>query len=236
MDERPEVTALSQDEPDDDFVMYRLDLSFSHCLWSGEPEDEYIIGLHGAIHQLDADGNEVAVAGHVRAYLVDCARASEEEGLSLADVLDLDLLTSTYARGLVGPDGELREDIVDEVGFIERILILDDTQILPTFRGRGLGMWADYRILDTFALQGVLPVQQPVPVQFSPRGAGKKGEEMGVADLPQDKAAAYEKVASYWARMGYDKVWQEGDEQIWILNPTTVKPDRRDVLGTHYDL
>lgn len=59
---------------------------------------------------------------------------------------------------------------------------------------------------------------------------------MGVADLPQDKAAAYEKVASYWARMGYEKVWEKGDEQIWIFNPTARKPDRRDVLGEHYDV
>ena len=236
MDERLEVTASSQDEPDDDYAMYRLDMSLSHCLGPGEPEDEYITAISGTIQQVDSDGNDSAVAGHVTAYLVDCARASEEEGLSLAAVLDLDLFTSSYAEGLLGPDGELRQDIVDEVGFIERILILDDTQILPAFRGRGLGMWADYRILDTFAPQGVLPVQQPVPIQFSPRGAGKNGEEMGVADLPQDKAVAYEKVASYWARMGYDKVREKGDEQIWIFNPTTRKPDRRDVLGEHYDV
>ena len=236
MNERREVTPSSQDESADDFSMFRLDIAVSHRLGPGEPEDEYITTIHGTIRQVDSDGNEASVAGHVTAYLVDLARASEEEGLSLAEVLDLDLFTSSYARGLLGSDGELREDIVDQVGFVERILILDDTQVLPAFRGHGLGMWADYRILDTFALQGVLAVEQPVPIQFSPRGAGKSGEEMGVADLPQDRAAAYEKVASYWARMGYDKVWQEGDEQIWILNPTTVKPDRRDVLGTHYDL
>lgn len=236
MDVQTGALGFSLDDADDDFVMYRLDLAVSRHLGPGEPEDEYVTFIHGTIHECDANGDDTAVAGHVRAYLVDCARASEEEGFTLFDLLDLNLHTSTYARGLVGSDGELREDIVDEVGFIERVLILDDARILPAFRGRGLGMWADYRILVTFGLQGVLPVQQPVPIQFSPRGKGENVEAMEVAALSKDKATAYAKVASYWARMGYGKVWEEGDEQIWILNHTTVKPDRRDVLGTHHDL
>jgi GNAT superfamily N-acetyltransferase len=192
---------------------------------------EYLVPVHGSIEQVDCDGNTIATAGRVSAYIVDFARA-REEGESILDVLDSETADTAFFLALFGEGGWLREDLLEEhdLVFVERLLILDRTEVLPAHRGRGLGLWADYQLIETFAgTQNVLPVMMPSPLQFTWSGQGD--DPMGYGQMTQDHEAALAKVTAYWAQMGYEKVWEYADgESIWILNPAHVLPDRREIL------
>jgi GNAT superfamily N-acetyltransferase len=219
---------------DEEFATYNLDLSISLPFLEAE-DDEFLTWVHGEIRR-ESDSAESRVIGRIHACLVDHARANEQAGFNLHDVLDQDLLAYQYAPGLMGSDLQLREDLGDEFGFIERILILDRIEVLPEFRGKSLGRWATYRLLDTFATTGVLPVMMPHPLQFSPRHERGELDDIALERFSTNRAEAFTKLRSYWRRIGFEKIGGEGDEEIWALNPTTVQPDRWSLLAKPDDL
>lgn len=169
--------------------------------------------------------------------LVEVSRAQEERGLTLSDLLDADAMVCSYAEGLVGPDGDLSEAVEDLIEFgVDRILIVDRIEVLPAFRGRCLGLRAMYRLLDSFAGTGVLPTIQAWPLQFTRDGIQQRGpDDLELGSLPTDRASAFKSIRSYWARVGFQKVAGDGDQELWILNTARQQPKRSEVLGEVYD-
>jgi hypothetical protein len=180
---------------DEEFATYNLDLSFS-LPFMGAEIDEFLTWVHGEIRR-ESDVAESRVVGRVSACLVDHFRAQEQAGFNLHNVLDSDLLAYQYAPGLMGSDLKLREDLESEFGFIERILILDRIEVLPEFRGKSVGLWATYRLLDAFATDCVLPVMMPHPLQFSDRDELDEPDDMALERFSTNRAEAFMNLRSY---------------------------------------
>jgi hypothetical protein len=196
-------------------------------------EYEHLMWIPGEIVEVHEDSS-TTLAGRTSVCLVDYARAKFEHGLTLHGVLDADMIAYSYAPGLLGDDGDLNKKF-DDMLFVERILIVDRIEVLPKFRGRCLGIWAMYSILDCFATSNVLPVIKPYPLQFGPSFNSSSEGDLKLSDFRISRPEAFRKIRNYWSQVGFKKVWGDGDEQLWVLDPTRQHPDRKDVLGDFYD-
>jgi hypothetical protein len=218
------------DKRNEDDVLFTVTHTLVSSLNDSE-EYEHITQISGEI-TAEYEDEISALAGRTSLYIVDYARAKYECGLTLHDVLDGDLITYSYAPGLLGRDGDLKSAFEDML--VERILIIHRIEVLPEFRGRRLGIWALYRILDCFAPNSVLPVIMPYPLQFSPVADDSSSADLRLGDFKISRSKAFRKIRDYWAQVGFEKAWSRGDEQLWILDPTRLHPDRKDVLGEFY--
>lgn len=219
------------DECDKDNVLFTITHTLASSLNDGE-EYEHIMRIPGEI-TAEYEDETSALVGRISLHIVNYARAKYECGLTLHDVLDGDLVTYSYAPGLLGRDGDLNR--VFEGMLVERILIIHRIEVLPEFRGRRLGIWALYRILDCFAPSSVLPVIMPYPLQFSPVADDLSSADLRLGDFNVSRSEAFRKIRDYWAQVGFERAWSRGDEQLWFLDPTCRHPDRKDVLGEFYE-
>jgi hypothetical protein len=219
------------DECGKDNMLFTITHTLARSLNDSE-EYEPIMWVPGEITATYEDETSV-LAGRTSLYIVDYARAKYECGLTLHDVLDGDLVTYSYAPALLGYDGDLNKVFEDML--VERILIIHRIEVLPKFRGRRLGIWALYRILDCFAPSSVLPVIMPYPLQFSPAADDPSSADLHLGGFNVSQSDAFRKIRDYWAQVGFEKAWSSGDEQLWFLDPTRRHPHRKDVLGEFYE-
>lgn len=118
----------------------------------------------------------------------------------------------------------------------DRVLVLDRTEILPAFRGKHLGMWADLRCIDTFGGADGLVVAMPYPLQFSgDEWVEKNRERLGLDEFDGDRQKAFEMLTAYWQQMGYEKLTETDDHAIYYINPTVQQRSREEILGKDYE-
>ncbi len=184
------------DKRNEDDVLFTVTHTLVSSLNDSE-EYEHITQISGEI-TAEYEDEISALAGRTSLYIVDYARAKYECGLTLHDVLDGDLITYSYAPGLLGRDGDLKSAFEDML--VERILIIHRIEVLPEFRGRRLGIWALYRILDCFAPNSVLPVIMPYPLQFSPVADDSSSADLRLGDFKISRSKAFRKIRDYWRR------------------------------------
>jgi hypothetical protein len=221
----------------DDFEEGRFfDIEFTvkaRPLFCSEDPSEYVAEIVGSIKEGDAD------VGAVHAYLVEIGRNTDDGEVNVFDLFDsVDANLAGYAQITLE---ETWERAVEVCGvWPGQVLVLHSTQILPEYRGRRLGMWSDYRTIDTFGGFDTMVVAKPFPMQFGgveddDYEERMRNDPMRLREFEQDRKKALRKVTDYWKKMGYEEVFREGDDILMVLNNTRVEPKRRDVLGGFFD-
>lgn len=196
-----------------------------------EDPSEYVAEIFGRIKEGNAD------VGAVHAYLVESSRNAEDGEFNLFDLFDVDADLAGYAQITLEETWERAVEVCDV--WPGQVLVLHSTQILPEYRGRRLGMWADYRTIDTFGGYDTMVVAKPYPMQFGgveddDYEERMRNDRMRLREFEQDRKKAFRKVTDYWKRMGYEEVFREGDDVLLVLNNTRVEPKRTSVLGDFF--
>lgn len=138
-----------------------VELKFRRAL--SLPEDRLVEQWSAALCLSDEDDNE-QVIGHT--HMVRC-RIGDPRVFDLLDALDGDL--SAVASVVLDPSsGEPAGPVEDMIeGFGEHFLILDRVEMLPGWRGRGLGRWFAAEAIEVLSDGGTFVAAYAAPMDDS---------------------------------------------------------------------
>lgn len=127
------------------------------------PEDRLVEQWSAALRLSDEDDNDQAI-GH--AHIVRC-RIGDPRVFDLLDALDGDLsaVASVVLDPLSGEPAGPVEDMIE--GFGENFLILDRVELLPGWRGRGLGRWFAAEAIEVLSDGGTFVAAYAAPIDDS---------------------------------------------------------------------
>jgi GNAT superfamily N-acetyltransferase len=93
---------------------------------------------------------------------------------------------------------------------LHNILILDRLEILPQFRGRGLGLAVMSDLIKRFSLGAGLVAIKPYPLQFEFHSSDTESrtwrQELGLSGLCADEKLATQKLCDYYGRIGFRRL------------------------------
>lgn len=189
-----------------------------------EPED-WIVSIKTVITQLADDDQSVNV-GTIRAFLVQVAQAQTDGLFTTYEVVD-SYYETAYYLGLLerGSWTEYVQEHFDAV--CQDLLVLDRIEILPEYRGRGIGLLALRALIDLFSQQCGLVVCKPFPLQFE----GFRAANGTALPRTKDKEKAFQqarrKLIRYWSRLGFRTIPQS---DILALDPAYRMPSPKQML------
>ncbi|HEY7117579.1 MAG TPA: hypothetical protein VH475_13405 [Tepidisphaeraceae bacterium] len=158
-------------------------------------------------------------AGRVSLSVYDLTRA-ERDRHSFFEVFDcVDQAAFEIFRQLFTERGNFRpelDDVVDrhEVDY-PSLLVIESIELLPRFRGCGLGLAVVLKAMHLFGPLGGLAAIIPAPLSRPfDRESGGKGQDREQwrrrmrldAFAEQDPGKACAKLAAYWSRLGFEQV------------------------------
>src|SRR5215216_162041 len=114
--------------------------------------ENYLTSIEGEILASDENGTETLV-GKLRAYYADLNGASDAD-LEPYYILDLHAATAPFYPALFDPKiDDFKRSVYRLAGndiFNRNLLILDRMEILPEYRGKGLGLACLYRCIQQY--------------------------------------------------------------------------------------
>lgn len=173
-----------------------------------DAEDAFLGKYDGKLR--DADSNEVA--GRVGLYVVDLDGAGEA-GHPAFDVLDSEAATAEYIELLSAKeDGNFSPAVNallnDAPAFSNNMLIINVIELLPSYRGYGLGLTCMETCLRHFRLGCRIAAIKPFPLQFL--GGIKDSDDwsagLQLASLDGNKRTSTQKLRKHYARLGFRHV------------------------------
>lgn len=179
--------------------------------FTGEPSS-FVRDITGDVVEL-ADGGEEPVAGKFGLYYID-AVGSMSEGISLEDVMDHSEVTSRYHALLFDlATGELKPSVLKALEYevLElNVLILDRLELLPKYRGMGLGLKLLCELMRRFSPGAGLVAINPFPLQFERARSGTDEDPwaraMRLHEIPGRQPAATKKLREHYARLGFKRL------------------------------
>jgi len=175
---------------------------------SGEPHD-FIYETDGDLLAID-DADNRSLIGKFRLYYIDVERALND-GMPIFDVFDSYAQTFDYYDSLFGNNSPEFSDalmkILDYDVFGSNVLILDRLEILPKYRGRGLGLSVMRNMIARFAGGAAVIAIKPFPLQFEPESSAEDQKkwraDLGLTTLSKNKRNATKKLRNYYSRLGF---------------------------------
>lgn len=194
--------------------------------------NDYKIQINGNIEhvQYDEAGIEIdrARVGRLKAfiYLLEDAYVNRE---SLWDLMDGDLQEACeiYTELFDEKTGELKSSIFDLSGqsvFSHNLLYIHSVEILPKYRGKGLGIKAMRRLLKIHRIADGIAVTSPAPI--NPKASDwdeydsdeEWKQKMQYALFECSEKQAQEKLAKHWQQVGFIPV-PGSNWHIWYRFP-----------------
>jgi GNAT superfamily N-acetyltransferase len=180
------------------------------------PEDRLVEQWNAALHLSDEDDDHEQVIGN--AHIVRC-RLGDPTVFDLLDALDGDL--SAVASVVLDPSsGEPAGPVEDMIeGFGENFLILDRVEMLPGWRGRGLGRWFAAEAIEVLSDGGTFVAAYAAPMDDS--------EEI-------ERRRAESKLKGVWGDIGFKPV--RGNVMVLDLALVTLSnklAELRSDFGVH---
>jgi len=208
-------------------------VSESSVVESGEPDD-FLYEVDGNVLGVD-DNDDRFMVGKFRIYYVNVAQAMDRN-MSVFDVFDLHAHTVGYYDAIFGnhyPDFTekvmkvLEYDVVDS-----NILILDRLELLPKYRGQGLGLKIICHIIKRFSMGTALVATKPFPLQFENKSSNEDDKkwraELKLAQLPKNELLATKKLSEHYGKLGFRKI----SRTPYMLRSTAwILPDIESVIG-----
>jgi GNAT superfamily N-acetyltransferase len=175
---------------------------------SGEPSD-FIYETSGDLLAVN-DADDRSLVGKFRLYYIDVGRAINH-GTSVFDVFDSYAHTLGYYDALFDPNssefsGSLMNILEYDV-FDSNVLILDRLEILPKYRGRGLGLSVMRHMIERFAGGAAVVAIKPFPLQLEPDPSDENEKrwrvDLGLPTLSKNKRNTTKKLSDYYRRLGF---------------------------------
>ncbi len=211
--------------------------------WVANPEpDSYIDHISGTVEIVHEEDWEKALEGPIKGTVVGRFEASyvnfdlaESEKVPLYDVMDAASadMESIYAA-LFNPDThDFREELGELIGdiFLGNILVIDNVEILPEYRGVGLGLatlWQLFRRRSTGC--GVV-VTYAYPPQFNESfirdmRLNEWGRMMYYESICDDENIAVNKLISYCGKLGFKKI---SENNVMAISTSLVHPIPKEI-------
>jgi GNAT superfamily N-acetyltransferase len=178
----------------------------------GEP-DELIYETRGEILAIGDSDNGRTLVGRFGLYYADIDRALNQ-GVHAFDVFDAYALTAEYYEHLYGENAPDFSDRVmklvhDEV-WGSNVLILDRVELLPQYRGRGLGLDVKRHMMKRFGAGAALVALKAFPLQLevTPSSTDEKRwrANLGLGQFIQSGTAGTKKLVEYYGRVGFQRI------------------------------
>ena len=194
---------------------------------------DYIYEASGDLFVINDDEDKQPV-GKFRVYYVDLERAVNE-GETISDILDAHSShVAEYFEPIFGseePDFNSRIlELFDHAIFASNLLILDRLEILPQYRGEGLGLTVLRHMIARFSSGAALVAMKPFPLQFeaSPSvGFGDKWRDrMNLSQFPAAEDVATEKLFRYYSRLGFLRL---SGTAMMVMTPAHSLPSLEDM-------
>lgn len=172
--------------------------------------DEHVTSIEGLIVHVN-EQEEETTAGRFRIFLLDLASALES-GTSIHELLDEHAELSEFIQVVDTEDNPTSalSKAADDYFSFDQVLVLDRLEVLPEFRGRGLGLLATTQIINHFARGSWwLALLKAFPLQFevkSPRAHEEWSQSMRLGTLPVTQPTATAKLRKHYSRLGFKRV------------------------------
>ena len=161
-------TSASMTLIEDSFWTLRIDSTRPIPLTPEEPED-FMYEVCGKILCGTEEDEKDRIAGRFRVYYADFETALNH-GVSSFEVLDAYQHTLDYAKAILGSNeglfsARLEKLLDDEISNLN-FLILDRVEILPKYRGGGIGVLVLNSLIERFGAGAGVVGMKPFPLQF----------------------------------------------------------------------
>lgn len=172
--------------------------------------DDFIYETSGNLFGID-DNDDRELIGKFRVYYVD-VECAINEGEPIFDVRDAHSShLEEYFEPVFGSEApDFSNRLLDLLGHEVlgcNLLILDRLEVLPQYRGKGLGLSVLRHMITRFSSGAALVAMKPFPLQFeaAPSSAAEKKwrTRLSLAQLPTDKDVATEKICQYYSKLGF---------------------------------
>ncbi len=193
---------------EDSFWTLRIDPTRPIPLTPEEPED-FMYEVCGKIFCGTIEDEKDRIAGRFRVYYADF-ESGENHGVSAFEVLDTHQHTCEYAEAILGSNqtpfsARLQKLLGDEIWNFN-LLILDRIEILPKYRGGGIGLLVLISLIERFGAGAGVVGMKPFPLQFEPeqsRDSSAWVKRLRLGDLPSDPKMAKNKLKQYYRKLGF---------------------------------
>ena len=193
---------------EDSFWTLRIDPTRPIPLTPEEPED-FMYEVCGKILCGSIEDEKDRIAGRFRVYYADFESA-DNHGVSAFEVLDTHQHTCEYAEAILGSNeapfsARLQKLLADEIWNFN-LLILDRVEILPKYRGGGIGLLVLISLIERFGAGAGVVGTKPFPLQLEPkqsRDSSAWAKRLRLEDLPGDAKMATEKLKQYYEKLGF---------------------------------
>lgn len=178
---------------------------------SEEPTD-YIYETSGDLVDI-GDGDESEIAGKFRLYYIDVDRACSD-GMSAFDVFDGYQTTMDYYSAIFSVRSEdysrRLTRLLGDFPLGRNVLILDRLELLPKYRGQGLGLSVLRAMVQRFGHGAKIVAMKPFPLQLECRSSGSEQsawrQQLDLSSFSPDERTATRKLLRYYARLGFMKL------------------------------
>lgn len=195
---------------------YHINFLTKMALGEQELYDEYVLEIYGEItvteispEMIEKDPEQV---GHINARLIQMGRIIND-GESIFDVYDsFDQYFHEIYGELFDPDSddftETLQRQFKELSADTKVLLIDDVEVLPVYRGNRVGLVAVHRLIDVFGAWDCLVIIPIYPPQFYVyRNDTEWKKRMQAALFAQDEETARAKLEQYWGILGFERIW-----------------------------
>lgn len=191
----------------DSFWTLRTDPARPIPLTPQEPED-FIHEVCGKILCTNLDDEKDRIAGRFRLYYADFELA-ENHGVSSLEVLDAHQHTFEYAEAALDSNevtfsARLQKLLGDEI-WNPNFLILDRIEILPRYRGKGVGLRVLVSLIERFGAGAGVVGMKPFPLQFESDHSSDPSwaKRLRVGEMPRDLKVSTQKLKQYYGKLGF---------------------------------
>lgn len=194
---------------EDRLLTIGLSWSSESCILDYVEYSRFVYETAGNLFGID-DTERRKLVGKFRVYYVDVMRAIDA-GVPI--ILVLEAHSSQVAEyfdpifGSSAPDFSHQVlEMLDYDIFGGNLLILDRLEILPQYRGKGIGLRVLHHMIERFSPGAAVVAMKPFPLQFEfPSSDAQKRwrARLGLDQLSTDKGLATEKLRQYYSKLGF---------------------------------
>jgi len=195
---------------------YDVDFHTKKCLRKLELYDEYVLEIYGKITVTEINPalieKDPQHIGHINARLIQTGRIVND-GVSIFELYDLfDQYFHDICSELFDPENdgftETLKNQFSELGSGSNVLLVDDIEVFPAYRGKRIGLAALHRLIDVFGVWNCLVIIPIYPPQFHEcRDNTEWKKKILVDTFVRDEEAALAKLERYWGILGFRLIW-----------------------------
>ncbi|OQY03017.1 MAG: hypothetical protein B6I25_08615, partial [Planctomycetales bacterium 4572_13] len=191
---------------------YDVDFQVKKCLAELELYDEYVLEIHGKITATEITEETSQHVGHINARLIQMGRIMND-GESVFELYDsFDQYFHEIYGELFDPGSddftETLQHQFKELGAGSNVLLIDDVEILPSYRGKRIALAAVHRTIDVFGPYDCLVIIPIYPPQFGEHRDNAEWKKKMLTDsFVKNGEDARAKLEQYWCLLGFERIW-----------------------------